>query len=386
MKQYGVNKEYTIETVRDACTGCRVCEKICPVHCIQMEEDQDGFIYPVIQPDKCISCGMCLKKCHLTKELSPSPQIETGGYGNAKEDQWRREGSSGGAFSALVEFVATQISDKPFYVYGSIFDAVEQTIHQQGYKYPHYKPLCQSKYVFSDPRNTFVETKEHLDLGEMVIYCGTPCQIGALRQYVGCRTLGQLITVDFICHGVPSVSFLERHLHYITKGKPASNVEFRSKAMGWKTHCLKVTKKDGIYLRKAGRDFYFAHFTMNDSLRSACYDCHYSRAHVSDLTLGDFWEKSQYTLEESDDKGVSVVFANTEIGKLMLQGMNATMTLTALPKGYRRSKCGGNQKQHEQQKVFLKQLREHGIEHMERKFIIEKPLRVIKRIRKKFLK
>lgn len=380
MKQNIAINNYTVETVYDRCTACRVCEKICPVQCIRIIEDRDGFLYPSISAEKCISCGLCLKSCHLTKAASSSPDVEIGRYGYAKEETWRREGSSGGGFSSIVEYVARKAHKTPLFVFGSVFDKKEQTVHQQGYLYPNYKSLCQSKYVFSDPRNTFVEVKKHLEEGAMVVYCGTPCQIGALRQYIGRDTSDMLITIDFICHGVPSAGFLKQHIRYIAKGKTVENVEFRSKAMGWRMHCLKVTKENGTYLRKAGRDFYFAHFTMNDSLRSACYDCHYSRANVSDLTLGDFWEKSRYIEEESDEKGVSVIFANTELGKRLLDELDETMILSELPEGYRRSKCGGNQKQHEQQKVFLKRLREKGITHMERKFVVERPLRILRRL------
>lgn len=42
---------------KELCTGCGLCSSTCPVHCITMEEDEYGFLYPVINPDKCINCG-----------------------------------------------------------------------------------------------------------------------------------------------------------------------------------------------------------------------------------------------------------------------------------------------------------------------------------------
>lgn len=43
------------------CCGCRACSEICPKQCINMERDSEGFLYPVVDKEICIDCGMCEK-------------------------------------------------------------------------------------------------------------------------------------------------------------------------------------------------------------------------------------------------------------------------------------------------------------------------------------
>ena len=50
-------------TNKQTCCGCTACVHICPVHCISMEEDGEGFLYPVIAEDDCIHCHQCEAVC-----------------------------------------------------------------------------------------------------------------------------------------------------------------------------------------------------------------------------------------------------------------------------------------------------------------------------------
>ena len=35
-----------IDLVKENCTGCKVCEAVCPKSAIRMKESEDGFLYP----------------------------------------------------------------------------------------------------------------------------------------------------------------------------------------------------------------------------------------------------------------------------------------------------------------------------------------------------
>lgn len=48
---------------KDDCCGCTACWAVCPVGAIEMKEDEEGFLYPVIDASKCIRCHKCLKVC-----------------------------------------------------------------------------------------------------------------------------------------------------------------------------------------------------------------------------------------------------------------------------------------------------------------------------------
>ena len=45
------------------CTGCRACQQICPVKAISINEDDEGFITPKVDEERCIKCGLCKKTC-----------------------------------------------------------------------------------------------------------------------------------------------------------------------------------------------------------------------------------------------------------------------------------------------------------------------------------
>ena len=47
--------------IKSDCCGCSACIQICPKQCISMNEDNEGFLYPEIEKDICINCGLCEK-------------------------------------------------------------------------------------------------------------------------------------------------------------------------------------------------------------------------------------------------------------------------------------------------------------------------------------
>lgn len=51
-----------------SCCGCSACFAICPVKAIQMVADQEGFLYPTIDSEKCICCYKCLQVCNFKKK------------------------------------------------------------------------------------------------------------------------------------------------------------------------------------------------------------------------------------------------------------------------------------------------------------------------------
>ena len=54
---------YLKEKNKKDCNGCGACIYVCPKHCIHMEEDEEGFFYPVIHEEECIHCNKCKNVC-----------------------------------------------------------------------------------------------------------------------------------------------------------------------------------------------------------------------------------------------------------------------------------------------------------------------------------
>lgn len=48
---------------KENCCGCEACVNICPKKAIYLEQDFEGFEYPVIDEEKCVNCGLCIKVC-----------------------------------------------------------------------------------------------------------------------------------------------------------------------------------------------------------------------------------------------------------------------------------------------------------------------------------
>lgn len=273
-----------ISSIGSDCTGCSACSAMCPVNAIHMERDGEGFSYPQIADNICIACGKCLKVCPVAHPLEAHP-IETMYAAFASDEQLRGGSSSGGAFAACAKHV---ISSGGVAV-GASIDAMGHVAHCIIDSVDELSRLQKSKYVQSDTEGIFRLVKSKLDQGLRVLFSGCPCQVAGLLAYVG-ENRDNLITMDLICHGVPSPRAWEDHVRSITGGVPASNISFRRKdATARTTYSVDV---DAPGVRYRGRDEfddpYMALFVTGSANRESCYSCAYAqRGRVGDITIGD---------------------------------------------------------------------------------------------------
>lgn len=313
----------------DRCTGCRACEQVCPKKCISFAEDVEGFIYPSVNQEICVECGLCQNICHALEKdktnLLCEEKNRQGWYGWSLNKELHKESSSGGAFSEIVDVFLQGEGT----VFGAAFSEDYLSVQQTACSADNFQPLRKSKYVFSDPQNSYSSVKEQLTKGNRVVYCGTPCQVAGLRSYLQNVNQAKLLTIDFICHGVPSPMVYRNHIKWLTKGT-VKKVDFRSKRMGAK-HCLLVEDCRGEKIYSKSEDMYFEAFLTDSILRKCCYQCQYSEGnHVSDFTLADFWEVTRYEKKVDCAKGVSLVVMNTQKAGDLLAQLQMKMQLTRL--------------------------------------------------------
>ena len=304
-----MNERKNISVIKDGCTGCSACMNICSRNAIRMEENIEGFKYPVIESERCIDCSMCIQICPVSKEnnISEEPYCILKTFiAYAHNRKMREMGSSGGIFPLLCNSVFRERGC----VYGAAFSSKEKKVKHILVDNSNYEQICRSKYVQSDVEYTFEEVKEKLEKGVKVLYSGTPCQISGLKSFLR-KDYDNLFTVDFKCHGVPSPKIFKEMLMYYEKKMNSRiiNCTFREKLSGWRNQNIIIYFENGKNLKcKSKYHYYYNLFIQNYDLRLSCYNCTQYRCHDSDITLADAWD------EDARDIGASKIYINTQKG------------------------------------------------------------------------
>ena len=323
------------------CTGCGACAHICPKNCIGMKQDNYGFLYPHINNDLCINCGICEKTCPvLNKNEQESITSVTAYAAKTNEESIRMQSSSGGIFSIIAE----KTFKNNGIVYGAAFDENFVVKHIGISSIDDLDLLRRSKYVQSDLNDSFKFVESDLKEGKPVLFTGTPCQVEGLLSYLK-KPYDNLITMDFVCHGVPAPKVWEHYKAHLENqyNSSVTDVNFRDKSLGWKNSSLRVEFHNGnVYCNTFRNDPYMKAFLANLDLRESCYSCKFkSTNHKSDITVADFWGIEKIKPEIDDEKGLSLLLVNTEKGISLLTytEKNLTLTKTDIEKSFPYNPC-----------------------------------------------
>ncbi|MBQ6995559.1 MAG: Coenzyme F420 hydrogenase/dehydrogenase, beta subunit C-terminal domain [Lachnospiraceae bacterium] len=306
------------------CCGCGACMNICPKGAITMQEDEFGYVYPVIDDEKCVKCGLCKKACQY-KDGTEFYKVRKAYAAAIKNSKEVMVVASGGIFTTL----AKQVLSENGVVFGVSMDNIEGQLTPRHIDIQDEKDLYKlqgSKYVQSNTGNAYKKVKEYLLEGRNVLFSGTPCQITGLKAYLG-KEYQNLLTVDVICHGVPSTRMFQDYIKSLEKklGGKIYSYKFRDKSRGQGMNAQILYKKQNGEEKVKYIDgyltSYFYMFLKSIIYRENCYSCPYARAErVSDITAGDFWGVYQVHADEmnksnmSNLKGVSCMLLNTEKG------------------------------------------------------------------------
>ena len=297
----------------DLCTGCGMCCNICKCGAIRMCEDDRGFLYPKIDADKCVECGLCQKHCPSNNVYAAeSLQIVYAGWNKSKSV--KRKSSSGGMFSLLAEWFINNDG----YVVGCAWENDFSAKHICVNNKNDLGKLRGSEYVQSNTGDIYIKVKSLLDSGKKVLFSGTPCQVYGMRSFLN-KEYTNLYTVDLVCHGVPPYKMFKKYLQEVSEGKldRVTNVYLRYKKPCWSFGSVRVELKDNIvYMCPTVQDAYFNIFNFNYSLRDSCHKCRYTNFNrIGDITLCDFWGFYPQSFRLfSYDKGVSGVIVNSQKG------------------------------------------------------------------------
>lgn len=311
------------------CCGCTACASICPQDAITMQPDSMGFQYPVVDKDKCVDCGLCEKVCAFNDSYDTSLNLSQPiAYGARHKDMHEVETSrSGAAFIAISDYVL----ENGGVVYGAGYTDHFRVVHKRAITKEERNEFKGSKYVQSDLHGVFRQVKKDLKDGLTVLFSGTPCQTAGLNSYIGKKLRENLILVDIICHGVPGPYLWRDYLAYLEKkqGDRICWVNFRDKQeYGWAAHHETFKFENGGGVKMSFTDLFYKHIMF----REACGKCHFANTRrPSDITLGDFWgwEKTDPEINK-DDKGVSLVFINTEKGYALFEAVKDRLIVASV--------------------------------------------------------
>lgn len=319
------------------CTGCAACANSCGHNAISIIPNEYGYLYPAINQELCVNCGVCVRICpNNSLPIFNEPQNVY--VGCAKDAIEQLSSTSGGIASVLCRYFVQNG--------GVVFGCTGKNI----YDVRHIKVTSESeinlfkgsKYVQSRIYDSMLDAKRELIEGKNVLFVGTPCQIAGLKSCVPLYFQKKLITVDFVCHGVPSQQILNDALKEFHIDDIDADIVFRIKEY----HSSKNTNKKiivtheniqtcpldvkyntvyGIFSlgsRKRiyspfPKDDYIVGFLRGLFYRESCYQCHYAKiGRVSDITLGDFkFPKDSQEAIKGESGLLSKILINTAKGE-----------------------------------------------------------------------
>ena len=306
------------------CTGCLACVDVCPLKCITVTNDEEGFVHPKVDSEKCQNCGLCDRVCPVQHKRE-SRMGRTSFYAaKSKNKEVQMYSASGGLFSVI----STDILKHGGYVIGGGWSNLEVIPMCIG-STDELGKLQRSKYVQSNCKGIYNVIKRKLQKGDTILFSGTPCQINALSSYLRDKLKDKLYLVEVVCHGVPSPKVWEEFVKTVSKKYKKSAEEIKSiefkykdgKDFFWNHPGFCIEWTDGTkMLEYSNCTWYENGFLGNLYVRPSCHICNFKNLETdADLTIGDFWGCENLYGDFFDTNGVSVVSVNTQKGKELFE-------------------------------------------------------------------
>lgn len=299
------------------CCGCSACAQRCPKQCITMAEDDEGFLYPQVDSSKCVDCHLCEKVCPVINKKEKQEPLKAYATKNIDENV-RMQSSSGGIFSIFAKSTIKQGG----VIFGARYDKGWNVVHGYTETIEGLAAFRGSKYVQSNIKRSFFEVKRFLESGRKVLFSGTPCHVAGLKLFLR-KEYDNLLTLEIACHGVPSPKVWHNYLTELTDLNKISiikSINFRDKKYGWNGYHFSATyiNKNGKTVNMSmphGDNPFYRGFLNHLYVRPSCYQCPAkSGRSKADITIADFWGIDKLYPPLDDNKGYSIVCANTDKG------------------------------------------------------------------------
>lgn len=325
------------------CCGCGSCANTCHFHAINMQPNEEGFLMPNIDKSKCVDCGLCDKSCpYINAKERDEKSFSLGDFEGKRVylyyslNKERKDSASGG----FVYDLNRKAIEHGGFVCGCVWNKDMVAVHDIASTVEELQGMQSSKYVQSDMQDCYTRIKDILQKGKECVFCGTPCQTAALKQYLGKHNSDNpnLLTVALMCHGVPSPLVWQRYKESLERkiGGRMISCNMRDKgAKGYSTSYVKYTfgvkrhiwadeplKNVGLQKPTYLSDPYIFLFTDNLYLRNSCTHCKFKSIHCgADIIVGDFYAST----EGAGDMGCSAVIALTDKGDKAIRATNGVI-------------------------------------------------------------
>lgn len=294
-----------------------------------MKQDEEGFLYPVLDESNCIKCGLCFDVCVYKGNINYDNILETPVVYGAKHinEQIRMSSTSGGAFTAISDYVLKNNG----VIFGVCLDENMKVVHKCAKTKEERDKFKGSKYVQSDINEVYDSALNNVD--RLTLITGTPCQMAAVKNYMKIKNFNtdNIVFCDIVCHGVNSPLIWQEHVKFIEKKHDSKLVKykFRDKELGWHRHEERMMFENGDMefdsnLSKQYKRLFYSH----NILRPSCHNCKFtSLKRVSDFTIADFWGIEKVNSVFDDNKGVSLIFLNTNKAKNIFKNIEKDLVL-----------------------------------------------------------
>ena len=315
---------------KEKCCACRACVQICPKGAISVVYDKFGFERISIDEQSCVKCGACESVCPIINQKKNKDKRKCGSA-YCVNQKVKYSGSSGGLFGLFARKIITENG----VVYGAAFDEKLHLKTTRAETLDQLKKLYKSKYLLCDTTGAFKQIKTDLVDGKKVLYCSTPCQLNALKNYLK-KNYENLLCIEFVCHGVGGQKQFDDSISFIEQKKNIKIMDFgfREKFSNASSHYYYYYYKD-LRTGKEQRycDIYMTfpyYFAYCDRLtcRESCYSCTYATEdRVGDITIGDFHNIGKYEPNIDRFAGVSMYVCNTDKGQSFFDAVKDSLVV-----------------------------------------------------------
>lgn len=334
-----------ISNTKMQCCGCAACANVCPVQCISMVRDEEGFEYPSVNRELCINCGRCEQVCPFTKDKKDSKKEGQVYLVRNKDPKVLAQSTSGGAFTPI----AQEIIRRNGVVYGAAFGNNDfyDVLHIRVDNEKDLEKFRSSKYVQSSTGKIYSQVKRDLMDGRWVVFSGTPCQIEGLKLFLG-KEYEKLVTVDVECRAVPSPLIWKKYLDF-KKEKLHGTVDlirFRDKKYGYTYSTMSIYYHDSTgrkkeYHKGIEADEWLRAFFSGAIIRPCCNECPFRNCnHNSDFTIWDCFDAGKIDSQFKDDVGTTRMRVQTEKGKKLLPQLEKGLTIVPYSEKVEQMKLG----------------------------------------------